>query len=160
MRSPVVVLDTNVAASGLSGLHRVPRLGFDAASVVCLEAARAGYIVLEVSEPLLAELERVLQYPAFARSPRVVRQYLRFYRRHTKLVRPPGTLRVLSRDPDDNAVLECALVGRAGYLVTWNVKDFAELEPGPPASAPIRYRRVSILTPAAFVEYLTLEYGY
>lgn len=160
MRSPVVVLDTNVAASGLSGLHRVPRLGFDAASVVCLEAARAGYIVLKVSEPLLAELERILQYPAFARSPRVVRQYLRFYRRYTRLVRPPGTLRVLTRDPDDNAVLECAIVGRADYLVTWNMKDFQELAPEAPAGSPVRYRRVEIVTPPTFIERLALEHGY
>lgn len=160
MRGPVVVLDTNVAASGLSGLHRVPRLGFDAASVVCLEAARAGYLVLRVSEPLLTELERVLQYPAFARSPRIVRQYMRFYRRHSKLVRTSGTLRVLTRDPDDNAVLECAVVGRADYLVTWNVKDFQELDPGSLSGAPIKYRNISILTPKAFVERLTLEHGY
>jgi putative PIN family toxin of toxin-antitoxin system len=160
VRSPVVVLDTNVAASGLSGLHRVPRLGFDAASVVCLEAARAGYVALRVSEPLLTELERVLEYLAFARSPRIVRQYMRFYRRNSRIVRTPGTLRVLTRDPDDNAVLECAVVGRADYLVTWNLKDFREADPEAPADAPMRYRGVSIITPVTFVERLALEHGY
>lgn len=117
-------------------------------------------MMLRVSEPLLTELERVLQYPAFARSTRIARQYVRFYRRHSRLVRAPGTLRVLTRDPDDNAVLECAVVGRADYLVTWNVKDFQELDPASSSGAPIKYRGISILTPTAFVERLTLEHGY
>ena len=39
-------------------------------------------------------------------------------RAFSKVVTIPGTLKVIIADPDDDAVLECAVVGQAQYLVS------------------------------------------
>ena len=150
MRRPVVVLDTNVAATGLTGFYHIPQAKEQSASVLCITAATREDIVLKTSTPLLAELERVLQYPWFGQPKKTARKYVRFLRRHAQLVRPPGRLRVLMRDPDDNVVLECAVVGKADYLVTWNVRDFAEA--GVEREGRRIYRGVMIVPPPAFIQ--------
>jgi predicted nucleic acid-binding protein len=36
----------------------------------------------------------------------------------SKVVAIPGTLKIVTADPDDDAVLECAAIGQAQYLVS------------------------------------------
>jgi putative PIN family toxin of toxin-antitoxin system len=48
-----------------------------------------------------------------------------------EIVRPDTVLHVIEDDPDDNRVLECAVKGRADYIVTGTVtcSDLAAMEP-------------------------------
>jgi predicted nucleic acid-binding protein len=46
----------------------------------------------------------------------------------------------VTRDPDDNMVLECALSGRADYVVTGNTRDF-----------PQQFRGIYVVPPRHFV---------
>jgi predicted nucleic acid-binding protein len=39
-------------------------------------------------------------------------------RAFSKIIITPGTLRVIVADPDDDAILECAVIGHAHYLVS------------------------------------------
>ena len=51
------------------------------------------------------------------------------------------------RDPDDNIFLECAVAGKADYLVSGD-KDLLDLTP---------YREIPIITPSRFIEILKNE---
>jgi uncharacterized protein len=56
------------------------------------------------------------------------------------VVRPSHSLQSVCRDPDDDAILACALEARADYLVTGDV-DLLELKV---------FRRIQIVTPRDF----------
>jgi putative PIN family toxin of toxin-antitoxin system len=74
-----------------------------------------------VSEPIIAEVENVLTRPQVLEKlrtgPIAARALLVLLRRHTELVQPTVSLR-LSRDPGDDKFLECAVAGRADYIVS------------------------------------------
>ena len=86
-----------------------------------LEAYVHGRFELVTSEPLLAEVRQVLNRPRFARryqiDPSDVEEFIALLRMRSEIVVPPGSLR-LCRDPDDDIVIETALVGRADVVVT------------------------------------------
>jgi len=107
------VADTNTAISGLLYLGRERAL---------LEAARDGRITLCTSSVLLAELADVLTRAKFAARiaaaemsvARLVRRYARLATR----VVPANISRGVPGDPDDDAVLACALAAAADLIVT------------------------------------------
>ncbi|HEX9881038.1 MAG TPA: putative toxin-antitoxin system toxin component, PIN family [Hyphomicrobium sp.] len=107
------VADTNTVVSGL--LYR----GSERA---LLEAARAGRFALYTSAVLLAELVEVLPRAKFATRiaaadmsvARIVRRYARLA---TRIV-PARTGPIVPGDPDDDAVLACALAARADLVVS------------------------------------------
>jgi putative PIN family toxin of toxin-antitoxin system len=86
-----------------------------------LDAFARGRFVLVTSEPPLAEVRRVLSRPRRARRYRIddadIDELVALLRMRAVIVAPPGNLR-LCRDPDDDIVIETALVGRAGFVVT------------------------------------------
>jgi hypothetical protein len=108
-----LVLDTNVVVSAMlwGGRPRPP-----------LDAARAGRLRLFTSTPLLTELDETLRYPKFrpkidaARLP--VEQLTELYAVLTTVVRPAPIEPVILADPDDDAVLACALAARARWVVS------------------------------------------
>src|SRR5205807_248913 len=81
---------------------------------VILGLAIAAYFRWFVSGALLGEYEGVLRRERFGLSPRSVTQSMRTIRKCSTLVIPKRKLNV-SRDPDDNKVVECALEARADY---------------------------------------------
>ncbi len=108
-----LVLDTHVVVSAMLWGGR-PRL--------LLDAARARRVRLFTSTLLLAELEETLRYPKFrpkidaARVP--VEQLAALYAGLTTVVRPAPIEPVILADPDDDAVLACALAARARWIVS------------------------------------------
>ncbi len=107
-----VVADTNTVVSAFLW-------GGPPAAV--LEAARAGRITLLSSAPLLDELADVLGRDKFASRIRQVGSPLAAmvsnYRALVTLVEPLP-MAPASRDPDDDAVLACALAAQADLIVT------------------------------------------
>ena len=107
------VVDTNVWVSALLNPSGPP-----AAVRHALQQQR---FVLVSSEPLLAELAEVLARPRFAQVYRVTRaeviELVALVRERGDLVSVTGSVRIC-RDPDDDAVVETALNGRADALVT------------------------------------------
>lgn len=108
-----VIADTNIAVSGLLW-HGAPRQ--------VLEAARAGTIQLYTSPVLLAELEDVLQRSKFARRltlaqvtpPTLVLGYASLAR----VIHPASVPSVIASDPDDDAVIACAVAAQAEVIVS------------------------------------------
>ena len=102
-------------------------------------------ITVLISRQILEEYVRVLAYPKFHLSDQEIRalveeELLPF----VDTVRVRRRLAVVQRDPDDNKFLECAVTGRASYLVTGD-RDLRELE---------SFRGITILTPGEFLEHL------
>lgn len=136
------VLDTNVYVSGTILSHGAP---FEV-----LEAWRRQAFILIASEPILAEIERVLRYPCirdrYTITEQDVARLLASLRTDALVV--PGDLEVsaVSPDPDDDKILACALEAQADCIVT-----------GDPHLLTLgRYRGVEILTPHEFLERLRL----
>ena len=125
------VYDTNVIVSGLLRSEGIPAF--------LLDLATQGYIRLFLSEDILEEYEEVILRPKFDFSRRLVKRLLRKLRAKGKMVKPKTTVKVL-KDPSDNMFLECALSGRAKYLVTGNIRHF-----------PFRdFRGIKIVSPREF----------
>ena len=103
-----VVLDTNILFSAT---------GWRGNPFQCVEHARAGRIeavtCLELLEELAEKLELKLGFSA-EQSAETLADYLGFLR----VVNIPKTLDAVPRDPDDNAVLEAAIEGKAEFIVT------------------------------------------
>jgi len=133
-----VVLDTNTLISALLFSGTASRL-------VPLWQSRR--ITVLVSKEILQEYLRVLAYPKFQLGDHEIRasveeELLPF----AETIRVRRRLAVVRRDPEDDKFLECAVAGRAEYLVTGD-RDLRELG---------SYRRITILTVGEFLERMNL----
>ena len=124
------VLDTNVIVSA----HFKP----EGREALIVDLALSRKYDLVVSEALLQEYEGVLRREEFGFTPAGITRALRDIRATARIVHPAKPLQITS-DPDDNMVLECALEGRADYIVTGNVRHF-----------PHEFRGVRIVRPREF----------
>ena len=130
------VLDTNVILSALLFGGPIGNL---------VSAWQTGRFQLLLSRGLLEEILRVLAYPKFRLTESEIRglveeELLPFA--ETVIIRRQPAVRL--RDPNDLAVVACALTGRAQYLVTGDA-DLLCLEQ-------IRY--VKVIRPADFLALL------
>jgi putative PIN family toxin of toxin-antitoxin system len=108
-----LVVDTNIAVSGLLWNGPPNEL---------LKLAITGRVLLYTSETLIQELSRVLKYKQFKvklhqhglEPEQVVGLYARLAISVTPVVLPP----VVLADPDDDAVLACAVAAKAQALVS------------------------------------------
>jgi len=127
------VLDTNVILSAL--LFSGPTGGL-------VKAWQTGRFQLLLSRAILEEILRVLAYPKFHLTEGEIRglveeELIPFA--ETVITRRQPAVRL--RDPDDLAVVACALTGRARYLVTGDA-DLLSLG---------RIRQVEVIPPADFI---------
>ena len=129
-----VVLDTNTVISSLLFSGTASRL-------VPLWQSRK--ITVLVSKEIVEEYLRVLAYPKFHLGDQEIRRLLEGeLLPFVKTIRVRKRLAVVKRDPEDNKFIECAVAGRAQYLVTGD-RDLRELG---------SYGGVLILTVAEFLE--------
>lgn len=136
------VVDTNVWVSALLTNHGPP--------AQVRAALGAGKFTLVTSEPLLAEFTEVLSRPRLLRKYALahtdVDELVDLLRTRAEIVAVQGDLR-LCRDPDDDVVIETAIVGRAQALVTRDddLKGAAEL------TRALAERGVAVLTVRRFL---------
>jgi len=106
---PKIVLDTNiiVSAFGWKGSpHQI--------LLRCLE----GEFQLYLSSALLREISRVLSYPKFGFNQPQIDEFIALIVENAAMVEPDFTLDIVSEDPSDNRILECAAAGGCRYIVT------------------------------------------
>jgi uncharacterized protein len=127
-----VTADTNVYISALQFGGRPDEV---------LRLARRGLVRLAVSEPILAEVRRVLG-DKFRRTAEEVAEADRLIRAFAELVTPARRLAVVAEDPDDDRVLECAVAAGAQVLVSGD-KDLLRLG---------EFEGIAIVTVTAFLE--------
>ena len=104
-----VLLDSNIFISAL-GWKGKPRVIFDK----CLH----GELELITSADQLDELMRVMDYPKFTFTEEQKQTLLGIITATATVVDIPKKLNVIKEDPDDNAILETAVVGNADYIVS------------------------------------------
>ena len=137
-----VVLDANVLVSALISPKGSP--------ATILSYWQEGKLAIVVSAAILQETDRVLRYPRIRErhlSEEIVHRFLSLLRKGAIVVEPDEEVQVIERDPSDNSYLECAVAGRAQYLVSGDghLLDLKE------------YRGIQILAPREFITLLKLE---
>jgi putative PIN family toxin of toxin-antitoxin system len=144
----VALLDTNVWVSAFLNPHGAP--------AQLRQAWQAGEFRVIIALPLLEELAEVLSRPRLTRKysidPGEVQTFLRLLSDRGQMVFPAGDLQ-LCRDPDDDLVLEAALLGQAEFVVTRDddLKADADLV------AALLARGVRVVTVQTFLNELAVE---
>ena len=136
-----VVRDTNAAVSGLLWHGNSGKL---------IDAAQAGSLTLYSGAPLLAELHGVLGREKFVKQLQVrdlsAIQIFEGYAALTTLVVPAVIPPVILDDPDDDAVLACAVAAKVDLVVSGD----------PHVMKVAQYEGIPIAAPAEAVERLGL----
>ncbi|MDO8413543.1 MAG: putative toxin-antitoxin system toxin component, PIN family [Gallionellaceae bacterium] len=108
-----IVIDTNVLLSGLLW-HGTPHTLFN--------QVRAGTVELVMSQALLEEFAETITRRKFAailqRTTRTPERILNELQALAEMVVAPPLPQPVCRDPDDDAVLACALVAQADLIVS------------------------------------------
>lgn len=113
-----VVLDTSVLVSAVISPHGPNAQLFD--RIV------AGKLRPCLSDAVLAEYERVFDYDRLRHlDRRRVSKMLRLLEAVSVPVKSGGRLRLSSHE-DDNRIYECAVAGKARYIVTENIRHFRQ----------------------------------
>jgi putative PIN family toxin of toxin-antitoxin system len=137
---PRVVLDTNILISALITPRGTP--------AKVLQSWRAGHFDLVTSPHLLLELREALSRPhlkdRYRLSPTDTRDFITLLTSAAFLVTTREVASALLRDPDDLAVLACALAGDAEYIVTGDL-DLLHLR---------SFEGVQIVRPSPFLQIL------
>jgi len=129
-----IVLDTNILISGI-GWSGLPK--------DIIEAFLKGEFILLISRPLLSELERVLNYKKFYFIPDYLKKSLiGSLLKAAEFVEIEKKLDIIKDDPEDNRVLECAISGKADYIVTGD-EHLLKL---------YKFNDIKILTPIEFLK--------
>ena len=102
-----VVLDTNITASAFT------KPGGRSAEI--LQAAADARFQILVSLSLLRELAKVLR-GKFGRTENEIQRILRLLAKTGQIVQPQRPLQIVTADPTDNRMLECAEAGNADLI--------------------------------------------
>jgi len=129
MRALRVVLDSNVIISGFL---------FGGPPARILEHALHDAVQAYTSLPILDEVRDVLQRPKFGLTSDQALTLIEELHDLCEIVTPGKRVRVITADPDDDAILECAQSAQAELIVSG---DSHLLDLG-------QWRRIDILPPA------------
>jgi putative PIN family toxin of toxin-antitoxin system len=130
-----VVADTNILVSALL---------FGGPPEQVFLAGLRGEIQLLISLSLLQELEKVLK-EKFKLSFHLVREIIEEVREVAEIVEVSSHIKAISYPDEDNRVLECAVDGKAEFIVTGDTKHILPLK---------EYGGIKILSPSEFLKHL------
>lgn len=127
-----VVLDTNIYISAILFGRKPEEIR---------KLSQEGKIELLVSEAIIAEVAEVLR-KKFDWESWQISQVIDEIRETAILVIPNQTLSVIKKDENDNRVLECAVEGKAHYIISGDKRHLLPLK---------EYQGIKILSPAEFL---------
>ena len=130
--SYVVVFDTNILISALLSTNGTP--------FRCLALAKIGQIESVTCQEILDEFAEKLRVK-FKFSEEMTQTAVAEILRFSRLVEISGTLKTVPADPDDDRVVECAVVGQATHIVTGD-KHLLTL---------VKYQNIDIVKAADFI---------
>lgn len=122
------VIDTNVVISGLL---------FGGIPYRVVKAAIGRRFTPVLSAPLIEEIERVMRSKKFGLSEDEAVILTTPFFEKADIVVPTSRINAIPRCPGDNRVLECAVDGKCGYIVTGDRRDLLSMG---------AYRDVSIIS--------------
>jgi len=134
----IVTVDTNVLVSGVF---------FGGISGKIVTAAREGVFTLAMTPLLLSELRRVLSKTRFGLDSDAVQLLMADMETSASIVHPRKLHQVVERDPDDDAVVDCAIASGSSYIVSGDshLSDMVTVE------------GIAVVTPRRFADLLKLE---
>ncbi len=139
-----IVLDANIYVSSL-----ISTLGNPSKII---ERWEQGDFEVMVTQDILDEVGRVLRYPRIVKrhkkDEKKIQRYLKLLSRQTTIVKSTERLSVVKDDESDNRYIECAVAGRANYIISG---DNHLLSVG-------EYKGIVILSPAAFIGLLRINF--
>ncbi len=105
-------------------------------------------LTVYVSKDILLEISKVLLYPKIVeiliKANVNEKEILRVIGENATLVNPKLKLQILTKDNDDNKILECALASKADIIVSGD-KHILKM---------VKFRKTRILTPKEFFDYI------
>jgi putative PIN family toxin of toxin-antitoxin system len=104
-----IVLDTNILISAF---------GWKGKSQEIFNRVLNGELELFSSQKQMEEIVRVLAYPKFGFQEEQKSRFISILYSIAKIVDIPGKLKVIADDPDDDVILETAVVSNSKFLVT------------------------------------------
>lgn len=132
-----VVLDTSVIVSALLWTGIPHRL---------LQAAESGDFALVTCPSIIDEMRNVLVRPKFASRIAALNtsigELTESFLSIVEIIQEPKSKAVITRDPDDDKILACALASRARWIVSGD-SHLLDLK---------QYRGIPVLTPKQFWE--------
>lgn len=131
----IVTLDTNVLVSATL---------FGGVPGRIMEAAIDRRFTLALSPAILSEYETVLSRSKFGLASEAIEVLVRDMESHGLVVYPVRQHQIVVEDPDDNAIIDCAVEANADVIVSGDrhLNELATVE------------GIPVLTPARFVERL------
>lgn len=133
----IVVFDTNILISAVLSQRSSPYR--------CLELAKQGRVQSVTCQEILEEFEEKLQ-SKFAYSSELAQAKVQEILNYSQLVTITNTLDSGITDPDDNMILECAVVGGATHIVTGDKRHLLPLG---------NYQGISIVSAADFLTFVS-----
>jgi putative PIN family toxin of toxin-antitoxin system len=128
-----IVYDTNVIVSAALKEKSLPAL--------VLSLALEGSVRMVISPALMKEYEEVLNRPRLKLGQEEVKELVAKMKDKALMVKPRKELKIFKQDMPDNRILECALKGKADFIITGNKKHFTFGE----------FRGTKIVTPREFI---------
>jgi len=104
-----VVIDTNVLISAFITYGKSRKV---------LDRVFTGKIRLLISPAILLEFEEVLSREKFGLTKTQVQRIVSLIIRSSEVIEPKTKITLITEDPDDNKILECAVDGRAKHIIT------------------------------------------
>jgi len=133
MKHHRIVLDTNVLISAIL---------FGGPPRDVLRLVVGGTVGCSLSLAILDELRDVLQRPKFRFSSEQSFNVLEELHAACDIINPMARINVITEDPDDNKILECAIEAKATFIVSGD-RHLLDL---------VEFRGIKILTPTAFIK--------
>ncbi|GBE05992.1 hypothetical protein BMS3Abin10_01633 [bacterium BMS3Abin10] len=127
-----VVLDTNVYISAIL---------FGGNCEEILRLAALGSFELVISKNIIIELKTILK-GKFKWSKKQISETITYIKNIATVVNPDISLSIISNDPSDNKILECAVTVKAGCIVTGDKNHLLPLK---------EYKGIKIMTPSEFL---------
>lgn len=106
-----IVLDTNITISAFFW-KGYPRTIYD--------LAKEGKVTLLSSIKIETEFIRVLAYSRFGLIPNEIHPIVNNLRKYVHFIEVKSKVDIVQEDPTDNIFLECALDGKADYIISGN----------------------------------------
>ncbi len=128
-----VVLDTNIYISGIL---------FTGNPRIILDLAIKGRIKVCISSDIITEIKDVLSRKKFGFPTEIIETIIREIESVTTLITPSKKYKVVSRDNDDNIIIDCAAEAHVDYIITGD-NDLLSLN---------NYNAIRIINPAEFIE--------
>ncbi|MBU4256678.1 MAG: putative toxin-antitoxin system toxin component, PIN family [Candidatus Thermoplasmatota archaeon] len=126
------VIDTNVFISSFITYGKSRKV---------LDKVFAGKIRLLTSPAILLEFEEVLSREKFGLTRTQVQRIVSLLIHSSEVIESKTKIILITEDPDDNKLLECAIDGRAKYIITGD-KHLLKIR---------KYKNIRIVNPNSFL---------